>query len=122
MLGKLIDQHGSDVWLVNTGWTGGAAGTGKRMKLGYTRAMVNALLAGDLAKVKTTIDPVFGLSVPTAIEGVPSDVFNPRSTWTDKAAYDAQAKKLAGMFRENFKRFESLVSDGVKNAGPKDVG
>jgi phosphoenolpyruvate carboxykinase (ATP) len=119
MLGKLIDAHGSQVWLVNTGWTGGAAGTGKRMKLGHTRAMVNALLCGDLAKVKTITDPNFGLLVPQEVTGVPSEVFNPRNTWADKAAYDAQAKKLAGMFRENFKKFESLVSDAVKKAGPK---
>src|SRR3954468_9853553 len=119
MLGKLIDQHHSQVWLVNTGWTGGAAGTGKRMKLSYTRAMVNALLCGDLAKVKTITDENFGLNVPQEVAGVPSEVFRPRDTWSDKAAYDAQAKKLAGMFRENFKRFESLVSDAVKAAGPK---
>src|SRR5205823_3264657 len=119
MLGKLIDTHGSQVWLVNTGWTGGAAGTGKRMKLGYTRAMVKALLCGDLAKVKTITDETFGLHVPSEVAGVPSEVFRPRDTWADKAAYDAQAKKLAGMFRDNFKKFESLVSDAVKGAGPK---
>jgi phosphoenolpyruvate carboxykinase (ATP) len=118
MLGKLIDQHHSQVWLVNTGWTGGAAGTGKRMKLAYTRAMVNALLCGDLGKVKTITDENFGLHVPTEVKGVPSEVFKPRDTWPDKAAYDTQAKKLAGMFRENFKKFESLVSDAVKAAGP----
>jgi phosphoenolpyruvate carboxykinase (ATP) len=119
MLGKLIDQHGSQVWLVNTGWTGGAAGTGKRMKLAYTRAMVNSLLRGDLAKAKTAVDENFGLHVPQEVSGVPSEVFRPRDTWPDKAAYDTQAKKLAGMFRENFKKFESLVSDAVKGAGPK---
>ena len=119
MLGKLIDQHGSQVWLVNTGWTGGAAGTGKRMKLAYTRAMVNALLRGDLAKVKTAVDENFGLHVPQEVAGVPSEVFRPRDTWPDKSAYDTAAKKLAGMFRENFKKFETLVSDAVKAAGPK---
>jgi phosphoenolpyruvate carboxykinase (ATP) len=119
MLGKLIDQHGSQVWLVNTGWTGGAAGTGKRMKLSYTRAMVHALLRGDLAKAKTITDENFGLHVPAEVAGVPSEVFRPRDTWADKAAYDAQAKKLAGMFRDNFAKFESLVSDAVKAAGPK---
>src|SRR5688572_7114641 len=119
MLGKLIDQHGSQVWLVNTGWTGGAAGTGKRMKLSYTRAMVNALLRGDLSKAKTAVDENFGLHVPQEVAGVPSEVFRPRDTWADKAAYDTQAKKLAGMFRDNFRKFESLVSDAVKAAGPK---
>ena len=119
MLGRLVEEHGSDVWLVNTGWTGGAFGVGKRMKLSYTRTMVHALLHGDLHDVKMNVDPVFGLSVPAAIGQVPSDVLNPRSTWSDKAAYDEQAKKLASMFRENFARFEKFVPDSVKNAGPK---
>jgi phosphoenolpyruvate carboxykinase (ATP) len=119
MLGKLVDEHGSDVWLVNTGWTGGAFGVGKRMKLGHTRAMVHSLLRGDLAKVKMNVDPVFGLSVPSKISDVPVEVLNPRNTWSDKAAYDAQAHKLAGMFRDNFSKFEKYVSDAVKSAGPK---
>jgi phosphoenolpyruvate carboxykinase (ATP) len=119
MLGKLIDEHGSQVWLVNTGWTGGPAGTGKRMKLSYTRAMVNALLRGDLARAKTALDENFGLHVPQEVAGVPSEVFNPRNTWSDKSGFDAQAKKLAGMFRDNFRKFEAFVSDAVKAAGPK---
>ncbi len=119
MLGKLIDEHGSNVWLVNTGWTGGAFGVGKRMKLSHTRAMVADLLDGDLANAQFETDPIFGLQVPKAIANVPADVLNPRNTWTDKAAYDEQAKKLAGMFRENFGKFEKYVPDAVKNAGPK---
>jgi phosphoenolpyruvate carboxykinase (ATP) len=119
MLGKLIDEHGSDVWLVNTGWTGGAFGTGKRMKLAHTRAMVHSLLRGDLAKVKMEADPVFGLSVPTQIADVPNDILTPRNTWPDKAAYDEQAKKLASMFRENFSKFEKFVGAEVTKAGPK---
>jgi phosphoenolpyruvate carboxykinase (ATP) len=119
MLGKLVDAHGSDVWLVNTGWTGGAFGVGKRMKLGHTRAMVHALLRGDLSHAATETDPIFGLSVPTHVAGVPDDVLKPRSTWTDKAAYDEQAKKLASMFRENFGKFEKFVPESVKSAGPK---
>jgi phosphoenolpyruvate carboxykinase (ATP) len=119
MLGELIDSHGSHVWLVNTGWTGGPYGVGKRMKLGHTRTMVHALLCGDLAKAKTDTDPVFGLSSPTEIKGVPSEVLRPRDTWSDKKAYDEQAAKLAGMFRENFKKFEGLVSETVKKAGPR---
>ncbi|HEY5219698.1 MAG TPA: phosphoenolpyruvate carboxykinase (ATP), partial [Gemmatimonadaceae bacterium] len=119
MLGQLLDQHDSTVWLVNTGWTGGPAGVGSRMKLGYTRAMVKALLRGDLTKAATETDPVFGLHVPTAIPGVPFEFLRPRDTWKDKAAYDAQAKKLAAMFRENFKQFESAVGAGVVKAGPK---
>ena len=110
MLGKLIDEHGSDVWLVNTGWTGGAFGVGKRMKLSHTRAMVHSLLRGDLAKAKMDVDPVFGLSVPTQIADVPNEVLSPRNTWPDKAAYDEQAKKLAAMFRENFGKFEKFVT------------
>ena len=119
MLGKLIDQHDANVWLVNTGWTGGPYGVGKRMKLGYTREMINALLRGDLAKAKTANDPVFGLAVPTEVKNVPSEVFTPRNTWSDKSAYDAQAKKLAAMFRDNFKKFEQFVDAGVTKAGPQ---
>src|SRR6185437_3720297 len=118
MLGKLIDEHQSDVWLVNTGWTGGGYGVGKRMKLSYTRTMVQALLRGDLHSAPTKIDPRFGLPVPTQIAGVPAEVLEPRNTWSDGAAYDAQAHKLAGMFRENFAKFEKFVSPGVAAAGP----
>jgi phosphoenolpyruvate carboxykinase (ATP) len=119
MLGERLDEHGSQCWLVNTGWTGGAFGTGSRMKLSYTRAMVAAALSGQLDDVDTRPEPVFGLPVPTAIPGVPSDVLDARGSWDDAAQYDAQAAKLAGMFRENFKKFESGVSDAVKQAGPR---
>jgi phosphoenolpyruvate carboxykinase (ATP) len=119
MLGELIDAHGSDVWLVNTGWTGGPFGVGKRMKLAHTRVMVHSVLKGEAAKCDVAIDPVFGLCVPTGMAGIPAEVLRPRDTWPDKAAYDAQAKKLAGMFRENFKKFEAFASDAVKGAGPK---
>ncbi len=118
MLGDLLHRHKSNVWLINTGWSGGPYGTGKRINLDYTRVIVNAALAGDLDRVKTQTDPVFGLAVPTEIEGVPAKVLNPRETWSDAAAYDAQAKKLAGMFRENFDKFDS-VEAATKNAGPK---
>jgi phosphoenolpyruvate carboxykinase (ATP) len=120
MLGKLVDEHGSDVWLVNTGWTGGPYGVGKRMNLGYTRTMVQRLLAGELSHVKMDTDPTFHLAVPTQIEGIPSQVLRPRDSWADKAAYDEQAKKLSGMFRENFKRFQERgVPDAVVKAGPQ---
>jgi phosphoenolpyruvate carboxykinase (ATP) len=118
MLGKLIDEHGSDVWLVNTGWTGGAFGVGKRMKLSHTRTMVRALLHGDLHSAPLDTDPNFGLHVPKHVADVPNDILNPRNTWSDKAAYDEQAKKLAGMFRENFSKFEKFVPESVRNAGP----
>lgn len=119
MLGRLIDEHGSDVWLVNTGWSGGAYGTGKRFKIGHTRAMVRAALSGVLHDTETYTHPVFGLHVPKAIEGVPAEVLRPRDTWADGSAYDAQATKLAGMFRENFKKFESAVPAEVKASGPQ---
>ena len=119
MLGRLIDEHAPDVWLVNTGWTGGGYGVGNRMKLPHTRAMVRAILDGTLTGARTNVDPIFGLAVPAEIKDVPVDILTPRSTWKDKAAYDAQATKLAGMFRNNFERFGALVSDAVKKAGPQ---
>ena len=94
-------------------------GTGQRMKLAHTRAMVDAILDGRLAKASTHADPVFGLQIPESCPDVPPEVLNPRSTWADGDAYDAQARKLAGMFAENFKKFEERVSEGVKMAGPK---
>ncbi|MGE5099627.1 MAG: phosphoenolpyruvate carboxykinase (ATP), partial [Deltaproteobacteria bacterium] len=112
------DEHGSDVWLVNTGWTGGAFGVGKRMKLTHTRTMVHALLHGDLHSVPLDTDPIFGLHIPKHIADVPGDVLNPRNTWPDKAGYDEQARKLAGMFRDNFAKFEKFVPKSVRNAGP----
>jgi len=119
MLGELLDKHGAQVWLVNTGWSGGAYGVGSRMKLPYTRAMVRALLAGKLDSVKTTPDPIFGLPIPSTIEGVPAEILQPRNTWKDGAEYDKQAKKLAGMFEENIKKFGSAVSAKILAAGPK---
>jgi phosphoenolpyruvate carboxykinase (ATP) len=118
MLGRLLKEHGSRVWLVNTGWSGGAYGTGKRMKLSYTRAMIDAALSGKLDGAPTRTDPIFGLSVPTAIPMVPSEVLDPRGTWQDGAAYDEQAKNLAGMFRSNFEKFAD-ASDAIRNAGPR---
>jgi phosphoenolpyruvate carboxykinase (ATP) len=118
MLGRLIDEHGSAVWLVNTGWSGGPYGVGKRMKLGYTRAMVHAALDGSLDSVKIRTDPVFGLAIPQVIPGVPTDILDPRSTWSDVAAYDTQAKKLAEMFRTNFEKFGS-VAGTIRDAGPQ---
>lgn len=122
MLGEKISKHNVNVWLVNTGWTGGPHGTGSRIKLSYTRAMITALLSGKLLKADFQRDPVFGVSVPTAVEGVPTELLTPRNTWADGAAYDAQAKKLAGMFQENFKKYESGVDEAVKQAGPRTAG
>jgi phosphoenolpyruvate carboxykinase (ATP) len=118
LLGEKIEQHNAQVWLVNTGWTGGPYGTGNRMKLGYTRAMVAAVLEGQLDQVEFTTEPFFGLQIPTAVPGVPEEVLNPRNTWADKDNYDAQARNLVGMFIENFKQFEAGVSEEIKAAGP----
>jgi len=119
MLGELLHTHGSQVWLVNTGWSGGAYGVGSRMKLSYTRAMVRAALDGSLSNASFTADPIFGLQLPNAVVGVPSDVLDPRRTWADGAAYDAQASKLAGMFRDNITKFGAAVSPAILGAGPK---
>jgi phosphoenolpyruvate carboxykinase (ATP) len=118
MLGRLIQEHDARVWLVNTGWSGGSYGVGKRMKLGYTRAMVHAALGGALEGMKTRTDPVFGLAVPQAIPGVPTEILDARGTWSDQSAYDTQAKKLAEMFRKNFEKFGSVAAK-IRDAGPQ---
>jgi phosphoenolpyruvate carboxykinase (ATP) len=117
MLAEKIRTHKANVWLLNTGWTGGPYGTGQRFKLAYTRAFVTAILNGSLAKGSFEPDPVFGLPIPTKVEGVPTEVLKPRATWKDGAAYDAQARKLASMFRDNDGKYE--MPDGVRGAGPK---
>jgi phosphoenolpyruvate carboxykinase (ATP) len=119
MLGKKIAQHGSRVWLVNTGWTGGPYGTGSRMKLSYTRAMVRAALSGQLDDVATVQAPFFGVAIPSEVPGVPSEVLQPRETWSDKAAYDAKAAELADAFCKNFEQFADRVGEAVRQAGPK---
>ncbi|MFJ3386091.1 MULTISPECIES: phosphoenolpyruvate carboxykinase (ATP) [unclassified Lysinibacillus] len=118
MLGQKIDEHGAQVFLVNTGWTGGEYGTGSRMKLSYTRAMVRAAIDGKLTDVETIQDSVFGLNIPTSIEGVPTEVLNPRDAWADKAAYDKKAAELAGLFNENFKKFSNVSEAITKLGGP----
>lgn len=117
MLGEKIDQHNAQVFLVNTGWTGGQYGDGKRMNLAYTRAMVRAALEGDLDSVETITDPYFGLQIPAHCPGVPDEVLQPKKTWDDQDAYDQKAKELATKFNENFKKFKD-VSDEISNAGP----
>jgi phosphoenolpyruvate carboxykinase (ATP) len=118
MLGERIARHGAKVWLVNTGWTGGPYGTGSRMKLIHTRAMLRAALSGALDRGKFTRDPVFGFEVPVSVPDVPDGVLSPRATWSDPAAYDAQAKKLATMFRQNFEQYRAEVPPAVAAAGP----
>ena len=119
MLGERLREHGSNVWLMNTGWSGGGYGVGSRMKLLYTRAMVRAALTGALDDVATMANPVFGLRVPTDVPDIPREILNPKDTWGDGADYDAAAKKLAAMFRENFGQFEAQVEDEVRAAGPR---
>jgi len=119
MLGRKLDAHDARVWLVNTGWTGGPCGVGRRMNLGHTRAMLRALLAGHLDDATLAPDPVFGVLVPTHVPDVPPEVLQPRLTWADGEAYDRKAAELAGMFRHNFHAFEDQVSEPVRAAAPR---
>ncbi len=119
LLGKKIQEHNSACWLVNTGWSGGPYGEGKRMSIKHTRAMIRAILNGTLAKVETRPDPVFGVGVPVSVPDVPPEVLTPRNTWADKTAYDAKAKDLARRFNENFKKYEAGVSEAVRAVAPK---
>jgi phosphoenolpyruvate carboxykinase (ATP) len=118
LLAELIEEHDVNTWLVNTGWTGGAYGEGHRMALANTRRMVTAALTGELDDVRMHVDPVFGVEVPDHVHGVPDEVLRPRQTWEHPSEYDEQAEKLAGMFRENFRKFAEDVSEGVRAAGP----
>src|SRR4051812_12379888 len=119
LLGEKLTRHGTEAWLVNTGWTGGPYGVGKRIAIPHTRALVRAALEGDLDGVPFETDPIFGLSVPTSCPGVPAELLNPRSTWSDQAAYEAQARQLAAMFAENFQELADSVSPEVRAAGPR---
>jgi phosphoenolpyruvate carboxykinase (ATP) len=116
MLGKKLDEHGSAVWLVNTGWTGGPFGEGQRMPIAATRALLHAALSGGLEDVEYRVDPVFGFQVPLAVPGVDSSLLDPRSTWSDPENYDRKAQELAQMFRDNFERFDELE---LAQAGPR---
>lgn len=115
MLAARMKEHGTRIWLVNTGWNG----TGKRMSIQYTRALLSAALEGKLDNVKYVKDPIFNVEVPTECHGVPSEVLIPVNTWEDKAAFEAKAKDLANRFNKNFKAYEAEVEDSVKAAGPK---
>jgi phosphoenolpyruvate carboxykinase (ATP) len=117
MLGERLDKYGSKVYLINTGWSGGAYGVGSRIKIKYTRAMVSAALNGTLDGLKFTPDPIFKVLIPESVPGVPSEILNPKNTWIDPVAYDRQAQKLAELFIENFKKFESDHPEIVA-AGP----
>lgn len=119
MLGERMEKHNVRVWLINTGWTGGAYGVGNRMKLKYTRAMITAALRGKLDNVGYTKHMVFGLSMPNSCPDVPSEVLHPRNTWSDKVAYDAKAKDLAMKFNENFKKYADRANAEILAAAPK---
>ncbi|MBI1185233.1 phosphoenolpyruvate carboxykinase (ATP) [bacterium] len=121
MLGQKMDETNVNVWLINTGWTGGPYGVGKRMDLPYTRAMINAALSGDLDNVDYETDPIFGLQMPKECPNVPSNLLNPRNTWSDKEAYDRKASDLAAKFNKNFAKYAEAASDEIKAAAPKVV-
>ncbi|MGE3180825.1 MAG: phosphoenolpyruvate carboxykinase (ATP) [Phycisphaerae bacterium] len=118
LLGKKTTEHNSRIWLVNTGWSGGPYGVGSRIKLKYTRAMINAALAGELDNVKYEKHPIFGIDKPQSCPDIPGEVLNARNTWSDHAAYDRKAKELAGLFIKNFERFPD-ASDRIRAAGPR---
>jgi len=118
MFGERLDQYGTQVYLVNTGWSGGPYGVGSRIKLAYTRAMVTAALNGDLARAKYVHDDRFNLEIPVSVPDVPSEILIPRNTWEDKEAYDMQADKLADMFIDNFARKYPDMPKEILEAGP----
>jgi phosphoenolpyruvate carboxykinase (ATP) len=119
MLAAKIRKQGATPWLINTGWSGGGFGVGKRIKLAYTRAIVDAIHDGSLDSVETIEDPIFGLSVPTSCPGVPGEILMPRKTWSDEKAFDDAARKLAQLFIDNFKRYEEGASDEIREAAPR---
>ncbi|MBK7883984.1 MAG: phosphoenolpyruvate carboxykinase (ATP) [Chitinophagaceae bacterium] len=119
MLGKKMKENNVQIWLINTGWSGGSYGVGHRMKLTHTRAMITAALEGKLDTVNYETHPVFGVSMPASCPNVPAEILNPRNTWDDKAAYDVKAKDLAQQFINNFKKYESGVTDEILEAAPK---
>ncbi|MGD2045345.1 MAG: phosphoenolpyruvate carboxykinase (ATP) [Gemmatimonadota bacterium] len=119
LLAEKIKKHFAEVWLVNTGWTGGSYGVGHRFSLAHTRAIIDAIHGGELSDAHFDHDDVFGLATPDTVPGVPSELLNPRNSWKDKDAYDATAKKLAGMFVKNFEKFADQASDEILSAAPK---
>ena len=118
MLSERLEENGVRCYLINTGWSGGPHGVGSRIDIAATREMVRAVIGGKLDDAGTAEDPFFGLNVPVEVPGVDSSLLDPRGTWESGEAYDEQATQLADLFRENFKRFESQVSEEVRNAGP----
>jgi phosphoenolpyruvate carboxykinase (ATP) len=121
LLAEKVRASGAKVWLVNTGWTGGRYGEGKRMSIAHTRRLINAALNGELEGVAFVREPFFNLEIPTAVPGVPTEVLNPRAAWADPAAYDETARTLSGMFRKNFERFSAGVESSVTDCMPEQV-
>lgn len=118
MLSDKMQEAGVNVWLINTGWTGGSYGVGKRMKLKYTRAMITAALEGDLDNVDYKMHPIFGLNIPQSCANVPSEVLNPKDTWKDKEEYDVKAKELSASFKKNFEKFEEYANEEIMAGAP----
>jgi phosphoenolpyruvate carboxykinase (ATP) len=119
LLAERIRETGASVWLVNTGWSGGPYGVGKRMSIAHTRSIIDAIHSGELENIETQADPVFGIGIPTSCPGVPAEVLVPENTWEDKAAFKDMAAKLAGLFHKNFEKFADQASDALKSAAPK---
>ncbi len=119
LLGKKMEEHNVNVWLINTGWSGGPYGIGKRMKLSFTRAMITAVLNDELKNVPFSEHPVFGLQMPSTCPNVPAEILNPRYTWANQQHYDLKAKELAHAFVNNFKQFEAFANEEIKKALPK---
>jgi phosphoenolpyruvate carboxykinase (ATP) len=119
LLAEKIRRHETHAWLVNTGWAGGPYGTGSRIRLAYTRAIIDAIHDGALTKVSTIQDPVFRLELPASCPNVPSELLRPRDAWADKEAYDRGARQLAALFRDNFAAYADQAPDEVRTAGPR---
>ena len=118
LLAERLEKHGTNVWLLNTGWSGGGFGVGERIKLPLTRAMISAALKGELDDVQTHVHPIFNIAIPDAVPGVPNEVLNPELSWEDRDAYEVEARALAEKFRENFKKYEANVGPEVPASGP----
>ena len=119
LLGKKIEKHGVNIWLVNTGWTGGPYGIGNRISLKHTRKLITSVLNGDLDDVSFTNFDVFDLAIPSFCDEIPGDLLHPRNSWADKEDYDEKRIELANLFNKNFEKFEVQVSQNIRNSAPK---
>ena len=119
LLAEKMERHGANAWLVNTGWTGGPYGIGKRMSIKYTRAIIDAIHSGELVDTPTVVEPIFGLNIPMEIAGIPDETLVPEKSWPNKIAYEQQARKLARMFQENFAKYADVADEKIAAAGPK---